>query len=55
MEEELKPDYKYIDMLSYDAKLISKQAMKTKEKDKELMENYGKIYDCGKKRYVMHL
>lgn len=55
MEEELKPDYKYVDMLSYDSPLISKQAMKTKEKDKEFMENYGKIYDCGKKRYAINL
>lgn len=55
MDKELPPDYQYVDLSTYNNYTISKQSMKTKEKDKELMKNYGKIYDCGKKRYVLDI
>lgn len=55
MKQELKPDYSYVDLNDWDDRRFSKQSMKTKEKDKELMKNYGKIYDCGKKRYVLDI
>lgn len=52
---ELSPDYQYVDMQNPDNGLISKQSMKEKEKDKSAMCRYGKIYDCGKKRYYINL
>lgn len=54
-DAQLKPDYSYVNLNDWLEYRYSKQSMKEKEKDKELMKNYGKIYDCGKKRYILEI
>ena len=49
LESELKSDYSYVNLKS-SKKLISKQSMKGKD-DKDL----AKIWDCGKKRWIITL
>jgi len=53
LDAELSPDYSYVEISGPIEERKSKQSMKGKEKDKTLMTKYGKIYDCGKKRYVI--
>lgn len=49
LDKELKPDYSYVN-LKNPKKLISKQSLKGK-KDNHL----AKIWDCGKKRWIIYL
>ena len=52
LDKEIKPDYNYVDLSKGSSSpVFPKQSIK----DKTLMENYGKIYDCGKKRYLYSL
>jgi predicted GNAT family N-acyltransferase len=64
LEEELVPDYSYVYLKNTKNKRISKQSMQKKntncppdmtEKEWATINGFGRIYDCGKKRWVHNI